>query len=297
MSRNQNFIDFWESNFDNVKERNLAFMRIINIALVRYKWKNVPYGCDMRYFEKTLIEDGVATIFYEPTLERYLSLGLAFQGALDVYGIPKKYNAISNNGQPFMELTPETAPLCWENATHMPLLPIIREHAYKIYKLERLAENNANQQKYATIVKTPQSLQMTFRNLMMKLDGNQPMVFGDKDLDLSSIQTLDLNIPFVADKIISVRNFQYNDAMTDIGVPDYSNDKRERLTSLETYGSMGSVELVQKSGLDQRKLFCEQFNAIYNKELDVELNTDIPVSPAQEVNNNGSLYDDVEDIY
>lgn len=282
-----NAIDFAESAFENGIEASLAYRRLLNMAIARFTWDNVPKGCDMRYFELVLIREGKGTIFYEPAYDEFLSLGVADIGALNVYGVCSEYNAISANDRQFRTLNIETAPICWNNLAHTPDRPIIYAHAKKIWKYERNAEINADLQKYAAIIKTTEEQRLTMKNIFMKFDGNQPFIWADKTLDLSGLETLDLHIPFIADKLLEIKQECYADAMTDLGIVNFQSDKRERLTAVETYGELGSTELIQQSALKARQDFCNEFNAIHGTELSVRLTSTLDIGG---VVNNGNLY-------
>lgn len=285
--------EFIKSGIENSIEATAAYMRLFGMAIARFEWGGVPDGCNMEYFERALICNGCATIFREGAIDKYLSLGVVENGGLNVYGEPSSYNAITANGRQFRTLYPENAPLCWNNLKHTPDLPIIINYATKLWHYERAAEVNTRQQKFASIIKSSESQRLTMENIMLKYQGNQPFIWADKSLDLSGIEAMNLNIPFVADKILAIRNACYSDAMADLGIINFSSDKRERLTAVETFGELGSTELVQISALRARQQFCEKFNTINGTHLSVKLSSKITIDRMVD---NGNLYNDSQGI-
>ena len=60
--------------FDSLALNNVTYneytIRLLNIALARFKWENVPKGIDIRYLELMLITQGSALVFYEDSLDQ-----------------------------------------------------------------------------------------------------------------------------------------------------------------------------------------------------------------------------------
>ena len=70
--------------FDSLALNNVTYneytIRLLNIALARFKWENVPKGIDIRYLELMLITQGSALVFYEDSLDQFFGLGVAYTG-------------------------------------------------------------------------------------------------------------------------------------------------------------------------------------------------------------------------
>lgn len=278
--------EFDQSAFENGLAYNIYAVKFFNAALNRFKWSGLPEGVDERYLELMLQTQGAAVVFFEDALGCFLSLGTAYQGVLDYYGIPVERSAIAANGEPFRQLSPLNSVLIYNNRMHMSDMYIINTYAQRIWDVEQALVNNANMQKYAAVIKTSEGQRLTYENLMMKYAGNQPLIFGDKNLDLDAIQPLDLNIPFVSDKLLTVRNALINDAFQCLGIMSTSSEKRERLTVTESFGAFGGLELTRESYLNERRAAAEKLNKLYGLNVSVEFNSDIPIAPleTQDVN-------------
>lgn len=85
--------------FDSLALNNVTYneytIRLLNIALARFKWENVPKGIDIRYLELMLITQGSALVFYEDSLDQFFGLGVAYTGPLNWYGVPSERSAIA----------------------------------------------------------------------------------------------------------------------------------------------------------------------------------------------------------
>lgn len=272
---------FDQSAFLNGLAYNIYAVKLFNAALNRFKWRGLPDGVDERYMELMLQTQGAALFFFEPALPSFLCLGTAYQGILDYYGIPVERSAIAANGEPFRTFNTTNSVLIYNNRLHMSDMYIINEYANRIWNIERSLVNNANQQKYSAVVKTSEAQRLTYENLMLKFDGNQPMIFGDKNLDLDAIQPLNLNIPFVAGELLTIRNALLNDAFQALGIMSTTSEKRERVTVGETFGALGGLELTRESYLNERRAACEKINRLFGLNVSVEFNSDIPIAPTE----------------
>lgn len=234
------------SVFDSLALNNITYneytIRLLNIALARFKWENVPKGIDIRYLELMLITQGSALVFYEDSLDQFFGLGVAYTGPLNWYGVPSERSAIAANGTPFRMLDETNSVLIFNNMARTGDAYIINEYARKLYEIQRNAETNANLQKFSAFIACNEKERLSLKNLIMKLDGGQPFIYGDKSLNLDSIKPINLDIPFIARDLLSVKTEIYNEALTSLGVVSAFTDKRERLVANEAAAPFGSLE-------------------------------------------------------
>lgn len=269
--------------FDTLALNNITYneytIRLLNIALARFKWENVPKGIDIRYLELMLITQGSALVFYEDSLEQFFGLGVAYTGPLNWYGVPSERSAIAANGTPFRMLDESNSVLIFNNMARTGDAYIINEYARKLYEVQRNAETNANLQKFSAFIACNEKERLSLKNLIMKLDGGQPFIYGDKSLNLDSIKPINLDIPFIARDLLSVKTEIYNEALTSLGVVSAFTDKRERLVANEAAAPFGSLEMIRESYLYERKQACEKINEMFGTSMSVEFNSEIPIVP------------------
>lgn len=269
--------------FDSLALNNVTYneytIRLLNIALARFKWENVPKGIDIRYLELMLITQGSALVFYEDSLDQFFGLGVAYTGPLNWYGVPSERSAIAANGTPFRMLDETNSVLIFNNMARTGDAYIINEYARKLYEIQRNAETNANLQKFSAFIACNEKERLSLKNLIMKLDGGQPFIYGDKSLNLDSIKPINLDIPFIARDLLSVKTEIYNEALTSLGVVSAFTDKRERLVANEAAAPFGSLEMIRESYLYERKQACEKINEMFGTNMSVEFNSEIPIVP------------------
>ena len=113
------------------------------------------------------------------------------------------------------------------------------------------------------------------KNIYMQYDGNQPFIFGSKDIDLNNIQVLNTGSPFVADKLQVLKDNIWSEAMTCLGIPNSAMGKKERLVASEAELSMGGTLASRSSRMDMRKKACDEINRMFGLNISVEYNEDL----------------------
>lgn len=69
----------------------------------------------------------------------------------------------------------------------------------------------------------------TFVNLIKKYSGNELFLWTTKSLNTDNIQVLNLNIPYVADKLTMTKHEIFNEALTALGITNGITDKKNAL--------------------------------------------------------------------
>ena len=115
------------------------------------------------------------------------------------------------------------------------------------------------------------------KNLYKEYEGNEPFIFGDKNLDINGMKVLKTDAPFVADKLMQLKFQIWNEAMTYLGISNVDMHKKERLLNDEVTRNMGSTVASRYSRLEARKQACKEINKMFNLDIDVEYREDVQV--------------------
>ena len=258
----------WESARLNNHTYLQYYNRLTDLALSVYEWKNLPDSVDERFIELTLFSAGMAVFFLDPVLG-HLCLQCKIGGALDVYRIPIRRTAYATNGYN-INLTSADSVLIFNNYLHTDSLLDIEMFARRLYNIERAIDVNVNAQKTPLIIKGTENQRLTLKNLYMQYDGNEPFIFGDKDLDLEAFKVMKTDAPFVADKLNILKRQVWNEALTYLGISNITYNKKERLISSEVINGMGGVIASRYSRLQMRKQACEKINAMFGLNVNCE---------------------------
>lgn len=249
------------------------YNRLKDLALSMFEWKNLPDTIDSRFMEDSLFRDGVC-VFFKDDIMGYLALKTMIGGQLNVYNIPTKRTAYASNGYN-LELNDTNSVLIFNNMLHNNSVTDIQMFARRLYECDRTIDVNVKAQKTPIMITCDENQRLTMKNLYAQYEGNEPFIFGGKDLDLKKVQALTTGAPYVADKVHETKIQIWNEAMTYLGISNVSMVKRERLVTDEVSRNMGSVVMSRYSRLNERKEACKKINNMFGLKIDVDYRSDI----------------------
>lgn len=251
----------------------LYYNTLVELALARFSWKNLPSSCDERFLELQLFSKGYAVYFRDEVMGD-LTLSCMISGLLDVYNIPVHRTAFATNGY-HRELDSSNSVLVFNNYLHTPTDQICRIFAYYIYEIQRAIDVNVKGQKTPKIIMCSEQQKLSMENLMMLYDGNVPLIYADKGIQLEDIKALDITSPYVADKLIILKHQLWNEALTYLGIENSNQDKKERLVADEVGSNYGNVEASRFIYLKERNKACDKINEMFGTDIHVEFSSEL----------------------
>lgn len=251
--------------------------RLMELSISMFEWKNLPEGIDERFLEMVLFTDGQAVFFKDDELGDYLALQCLINGKLNVYRIPINRRAFAVNGYQ-KQLTDKDSVIIFNNMLHTNSWLDVKMFAKRLYNLDRIIDVNANAQKTPILIKGNEQQRLTLTNLYKEYDGNAPVIFADKSLDMNALQVLSTQAPYVADKIYQLKTQIWNEALTYLGISNVSFQKRERMVSDEVTRSQGGTVASRYSRLNARRQACEQINKMFGLNIDCDFREDYQFS-------------------
>lgn len=264
--------EFWSSALMNNRTYDMYYNRLVEIAVNRYKWEGLPDTVDERFLELTLFADGYA-VFFEDEVLGYLALQSMIGGRLNVYRIPIERTAYATNGYN-KHLDESNSVLIFNNYTHTNDLLATEMYARRLYEIERAIDVNVKGQKTPLIIRSTENQRLVLKNLFMKYDGNEPFIFGDKNLDMDAIKVLNTDVPYVADKLNMLKRQIWSEAITFLGVDNVYTEKKERLVTDEVVSNLGAVEAQRSVGLNARQRAAEEINRMFGLNVSVSFRDD-----------------------
>ena len=263
---------FWSAARENKVDYIGYFDRLTELSISMFEWKNLPDTVDERFLELTLFYDGYVVFFYDEVLG-YLTLQCSIGGDLDVYRIPVRRNAFSANGY-YRELSNENSVLIFNNMIHTNAWLQVENFAKRLYQYDRIIDVNVNAQKTPILLTCEESQRLTIKNLYMKYEGNEPFIFGDKNLSPNSVKSISTEAPYVADKIYDLKTQYWNEILTYLGISNTNIQKKERMITDEVLRNLGGVIASRRSRLNARKQACKQINNMFNLNIDCDFSED-----------------------
>ena len=281
---------FWESANANSIAEQYYLSRLSELAMSMFKWKNLPDSIDPRFLEYTLFYEGAAIFFKDNDLKvehlnkgqqgddgAFLALQVALGGRLDVYRVPNDRRAYAVNSYK-KQLTANDSVIIWNNMLRLPEYGRMMFYANKLYQIDRAIDVNVKGQRFPIAILCDENQRLTLKNVYMQYDGNEPVIFGDKNLDLSGIQVINTGSPYVADKLQQLKNNIWAEAMMCLGIPNSPSEKKERLVANEAKVSQGGTLASRSSRLEMRKRACDEINKMFGLSIDVEYNQDLDMT-------------------
>lgn len=274
----EHIIDPKTNRWHSAKMNNLIyddyFNRLTDIGISMFEWKNLPDSINERFMEYILFYDGKAVFFYDNILG-YLCLQFTYS-EFNVYREPIRRQAYAVNGYNNNNLNIDNSVIIWNNSTRRPSAPTIQLFAERLYEVERSINTNIKGQKTPYFILCNESERLTYKNLYMKYDGNEPVIFGSKDLDLNNIKCIPTPVPYVADKLTLIKHDIWNEAMTYLGVSNSNEDKKERLVTSEVETNQGDVNAARYTRLNMRRIAAQQINNMFGLNISVDYRKDLP---------------------
>lgn len=269
MGRRRNRTNFEVSARLNNTTYMTYFNRLTELALTRFKYDNLPESVNIRFLERTLFFNGSAVFFLDPDLDEFLALPVSWQAGLNVYEEPERFRAYSANGYQ-MALSVADAVIIWNNYLHTNSVIDIENYALRLYNLDRIIDVNANAQKTPVLVQGTEEQSLTLKNVYKEWDGNAPVIYGYKTLDLDALKVLKTDAPYVADKIYELKTQIWNEALTYLGIPNLTIQKKERVVEDEVARSQGGTVASRYSVLESRREAIDKVNRMFGLDIKVD---------------------------
>lgn len=275
--------DFLSTNQINTATYNMYLNRLCDIAISSFNWIDLPNTVDERYLEMLLLTEGKC-IFFEDEVLGYIVTSFSDGGNLNIYNQPVKRVANANNGYHNESLDENNSVIIYNDYMHSVIYPTLEMYAWRLYNITRTIDININSQKTPITILCDEKNKLSLENLYMQYDGNKPVIYGNKNLDLNNIKVLNTGANMIAPQLYDILHKIWNDAMMFLGYAPVS-DKRERVINLEAQQTFASTSSNYFSRLSARKQACKNINDIFGFDVDVEFrqNEILPIN------------DDVED--
>ena len=263
---------FWESAKMNNATFRQYYNRLTELSISMFEWLNLPDSIDPRFLELTLFTDGQAVFFKDEELG-YLALQNAASGDFNVYRIPKKRRAFAVNGYN-RKLDDKDSVIIYNNYLHTNSRLDVEVYARRLYQLDRAIDVNAQAQKTPVLIQCDETQRLTMLNLYKQFDGNEPVIFGDSNLNTNGIKVLKTDAPYVADKLYQLKTQIWNEALTYLGISNVNTTKKERMLTDEVIRNQGGTIASRYSRLQARREAAEQINKMFSLNIEVNYRED-----------------------
>jgi hypothetical protein len=267
LKKKKTFFD--ESLVQNIRTYQQYFDLLTELSISSFEWINLPQTVDSRYMELALFTDGCLVYFNDEIIGN-LCLNCITNGQLNVYGYPINRRAYSRYNQYQKELNEKDSVIIWNNYMHTNSQTNIDGFARRLSNIDRTIDVNVNAQKTPILVQANDKQRLSLINLYKEYDGNTPVIFGDKTLDLNALKSLNTQAPYVADKLYELKTKIWNEALTYLGITNVSYQKKERMVTDEVLRSQGGTIANRMSRLNSRREAVKRINSMFDTNIKVK---------------------------
>lgn len=249
------------------------YNRLMELSMSMFEWKNLPDTVDERYLELGLFSSG-CMVFFKDDVIGELALNMTYKGGFDIYGEPTRRRAYSRYNQFQTTLDKDNSVIIWNNMLRTNSALDVQMFAYRLYNLDRIVDINANAQKTPVLITCDEKQKLTMKNLYLQYDGNYPVIFGDNNLDIKSLNVLKTDAPFVSDKIYDLKVKIWNEALTYLGISNINTTKKERMITDEVIRNQGGTIASRYSRLESRRRAVKKINKMFGLNITVDYRED-----------------------
>lgn len=246
------------------------YYRLMLLARSVFEWKGLPNGIDEKWIERYLFNEGRCMFFKDDKLG-FMVTKCADGGLLNAYDEPTALTSIATNHAPVTLKNNTECILIRNNDDMIPTSPTIQLYAMKLAEISRTTDINIRAQKTPVIIKCSDKQRMTLKQVFKQWDEFEPVIYGDKNLDVDDMKVLNIQAPIVFDKLQLQKHSIWNECMTFLGINNANMDKRERLVASEVDANDEQIEQSAHVMLKARQKACEQINELFGLNISVKL--------------------------
>jgi hypothetical protein len=273
--------NYWQSPSFNRRDFQKNMGQIVQLAVNRFRWEGLPDTCDMAFLERTLLEDGVATIAkYEGD---WYSLRAVTYGTLDMYGYPVEWRAMGVNGSEF-EVNWDSGVLVYNSmlasgsigfANNSNPWNALELYARDLCHIDRTERMNLMHQCIPWILQGPKEQQQQLANIIKQISGGEPFIAVDEEFSkhFASVEVLNTTVPYIGEQLETARLNKWNAVYTYLGIDNLAR-KKERMIEDEVSANNEPVTLRALDGLQARRKACDSLEKL-GLNLDVVFNDDV----------------------
>lgn len=262
------------------------------IALNLFSWENLPPTIEERYIEKALFDKGLVCLVDDKNFGQIV-VGCNYSQNMNIWGEPtevitsgfnyvKTFNIENTINTTYTrnindEINSdennilETAIVCQNNDLAISTREILEYYVNKLVEVELSTFTNVYLQKFPFLINTTKDNEMTMKTLISKVDKGEPYIMYNKKIaDLTTaVDVFNLNVPFVADKLLQYRFETEREIYTLFGFNN-NFEKKERLLTDEINVNNDFINCNIDSMYKKRKQFAELMNRKYGWNVQVK---------------------------
>lgn len=247
------------------------YYRLMLLARSVFKWNNLPNGMNEKWIENFLFKYGEC-VFYKDANRGLMVAQCTTSGDLNNYDEPTMVTPSGLDINCGSLKVGKECVLIRNNDERLPTSFPVQLFAYRLAEISRTIDININAQKTPVLVVTTEKQKLTLKNIYSQWNGNEPVIYGDKNLDTPELlRVLKTDAPIVFPELQNQKQTIWNECLTFLGINNANTEKRERLITEEVQANNTHIDLSADCLLKSRQHACEEINKLFGTEISVEL--------------------------
>ena len=250
--------------------------RLHMLAISLFTWKGLDdiagFGAS-HFIEESLYRYGKACIIKDDEIG-IKALNVTAAGKLNIYYLPVKVNAFSTGYNKIYDF--DDVVYIMNNELQKPTKDTLTLFAARLYETERTSDVNLQAQKTPVLIEGDKNVLLTLKNTYMQYSGNMPVIYGNKNFDVSSkLNVLRTDAPYIVDKLEDHKHNLWNDCMTFLGINNANTSKKERLVTSEVESNDQLINYYLNCFYKTRKKACDILNEKFGTNVEIVLNKEV----------------------
>ena len=257
-----------------IHEENRNYKKYMNYALDVFRWEGLPEGMESRFIEKQLYEHGEC-FFYNNKAMGLVCLPCYDTNQMNIYGEYDTGRVVSANSliNEMVNYKKDGVHI-WNNDLREPTKGYIIDYSHKMTQTELAIKMNIHQQKFPYFIACNKKNELTWKNMYEKIALGEPAVFHSDLIDLSSLQVMPTQAPYVADKLNQYRFELEREILTFLGINN-NFEKKERVIVDEVNSNNEFISRNIEVMYKHRQMACEKINKMFGLNVKVVRVTEI----------------------
>ena len=281
MYNENNVMSFDEGykSLNNLTYTNYYYrLMLLARSVFKYKFPDALKHFDEKWIERYLYHHGKAMFFVDKNIGPVIT-NFTQDGTLNIYDEPTYITPQATNAESTifnnLDIRPykvgEECVIIRNNDIELPTSQTIKLYAMRLAEIQRTIDINIKAQKTPVLVTGSDKQMKSLKIVYGQFDGNKPVIYGDKTLEIDNIKVLSTAAPVVFDKLQIQKHAVFNEAMTFLGINNANMDKRERLVAGEVQANNEQIELSAHCMLKSREMACKQIKELFGYDISVEM--------------------------
>jgi hypothetical protein len=253
-----------DNNYMKAHFYNLLYMMCIN----RFVWKNVPNNIDVDFIERELANNGELAFINDDIYGFQITYCVG--DYINMYGRPQRYLCFTENNVINKYFEADEIVIIKNNKLSQTSHDFINRYASIIGEIQKTKEVNLNGLKTPIIIQGDENEILTLKNLYKQYDGNEPVIYGKKALNMEGLKVLKTDVPDLQKTLQQTKIDTLNECLNFMGIKTVA-DKKERMVTDEVQANDDLVNICLSMFLNTRQYAVEQINKKFNLNIELEL--------------------------